>query len=71
MQFFYAPADDYHYREARKICAGCEVRDECLEHAMSAPEKSGMWGGKSPRERRLMRSTDPSWLHSRVANTTL
>lgn len=42
-------------REARAICAGCEVRATCLEHALDAGEKFGIWGGKSERERRRIR----------------
>lgn len=36
---------------AREICAGCPVRIECREHADSAPEPYGIWGGATPRER--------------------
>jgi hypothetical protein len=52
--------------EAKKICAQCSVRAKCLEYALeiessrgyqSAP--SGVYGGKSPRERvRLIRERD-------------
>lgn len=38
--------------EARAICASCEVRVECLEHALAKPEQRGMWGGYSAEERR-------------------
>ena len=42
-------------REAKKICAGCEVRAECLEYALVRDERFGIWGGMSERERRRMR----------------
>lgn len=42
-------------REAKAICAGCEVRFECLEAALARGEKFGIWGGASERERRRMR----------------
>jgi hypothetical protein len=42
-------------RRAKKICAGCAVRDECLEFALVSGERFGVWGGKSERERRPMR----------------
>jgi WhiB family redox-sensing transcriptional regulator len=42
-------------REAKAVCQGCAVRDECLEHALSRPEKFGIWGGLSERERRRIR----------------
>jgi WhiB family transcriptional regulator, redox-sensing transcriptional regulator len=39
-------------REARKICAGCEVRAECRDYALESREPWGLWGGLSERERR-------------------
>jgi WhiB family redox-sensing transcriptional regulator len=42
-------------REAKKICVGCEVRDECLEYALENDERFGIWGGLSERERRRLR----------------
>jgi WhiB family redox-sensing transcriptional regulator len=42
-------------REAKSVCAGCEVRDDCLEYALSNGEKFGIWGGLSERERRRLR----------------
>jgi WhiB family redox-sensing transcriptional regulator len=41
--------------EAKAVCAGCEVRVECLEFALVHGEKFGIWGGASERERRRMR----------------
>lgn len=37
---------------ARVICAGCEVRTQCLEAALAADEQHGIWGGLTPEERR-------------------
>jgi WhiB family redox-sensing transcriptional regulator len=42
-------------REAKAVCRGCEVRDECLEYALDQGEKFGIWGGLSERERRRVR----------------
>lgn len=42
-------------RDAKKICASCEVRGECLEYALSNDERFGIWGGLSERERRKLR----------------
>lgn len=39
-------------REAKRICAQCEVRVECLEYALANDERFGIWGGLSERERR-------------------
>jgi Transcription factor WhiB len=41
-------------REARKICAGCEVRAECLQSALDSREPWGIWGGLSDEERRKL-----------------
>jgi WhiB family redox-sensing transcriptional regulator len=42
-------------KEAKGVCAGCEVRMECLEYALDHGEKFGIWGGMSERERRRLR----------------
>jgi WhiB family redox-sensing transcriptional regulator len=42
-------------REAKAVCKGCEVRDDCLEYALAHGEKFGIWGGLSERERRRVR----------------
>ncbi|MGH3666030.1 MAG: WhiB family transcriptional regulator [Egibacteraceae bacterium] len=42
-------------REAKRICAGCPVRVECLEYALANDERFGIWGGLSERERRRLK----------------
>ncbi|GGK46418.1 hypothetical protein GCM10011591_17300 [Nocardia camponoti] len=42
-------------REAKRICLGCEVRDQCLEYALAHDERFGIWGGLSERERRRLK----------------
>ena len=42
-------------REAKEVCRGCVVRDDCLEFALQNGEKFGIWGGLSERERRRIR----------------
>ncbi len=42
-------------REAKEVCRGCVVREDCLEWALAAGEKFGIWGGTSERERRRIR----------------
>jgi WhiB family redox-sensing transcriptional regulator len=42
-------------REAKGVCRGCVVRDDCLEYALVNGEKFGIWGGLSERERRQLR----------------
>jgi WhiB family redox-sensing transcriptional regulator len=42
-------------REAKEVCRGCVVREDCLEFALRNGEKFGIWGGLSERERRRIR----------------
>jgi Transcription factor WhiB. len=42
-------------REAKSVCAKCDVRAECLEYALENDERFGIWGGLSERERRPFR----------------
>lgn len=45
------------YKRARAYCNDCEVQPQCLHYAMKmfpdCNDDYGMWGGMSPRERRL------------------
>lgn len=41
--------------EARAACAGCPVAAECLMYALNNGERHGLWGGKSPKQRRTIR----------------
>lgn len=44
--------EDGNYKEARLLCAACEVKRECLEYAISFDEDEyGMFGGMTPKER--------------------
>jgi WhiB family transcriptional regulator, redox-sensing transcriptional regulator len=36
---------------AKAICAGCPVREACLEWALRLGETHGVWGGLTPEER--------------------
>jgi WhiB family redox-sensing transcriptional regulator len=42
-------------RDAKKICASCDVRAQCLDYALQNDERFGIWGGLSERERRKIR----------------
>jgi WhiB family redox-sensing transcriptional regulator len=42
-------------REAKRVCMSCEVRVECLDHALANDERFGIWGGLSERERRRVK----------------
>ena len=41
--------------EAKLICYDCPVKSECLEHALRYNENLGVWGGRTARERQLLR----------------
>ncbi len=43
-------------REAKEVCRGCVVRDDCLDYALKNGEKFGIWGGMSERQRRRVRT---------------
>lgn len=36
---------------AKAICARCPARVECLDYALTTPEKYGVWGGMGEDER--------------------
>lgn len=40
---------------AKEVCAACPAQRECLDHAISRPEKYGMWGGFTADERQAER----------------
>lgn len=44
-------------KEAKTICAGCPVREECLAEALAVPVAydHGVWGGTSAKERQALR----------------
>jgi len=42
-------------REAKRVCAKCDVRQACLEYALDHDERFGIWGGMSERDRRRLR----------------
>ena len=35
---------------ARRVCIGCLVRPECLDYALGAGIRHGLWGGLSAKE---------------------
>ena len=43
-------------KEAKSVCEGCEVKEECLSAALDGNENFGIWGGMSERERRRIRT---------------
>jgi WhiB family transcriptional regulator, redox-sensing transcriptional regulator len=49
-------------RSAKRVCASCEVADECLSYAIETNQMSGIWGGLTEDERRPVRRR---WLAER------
>lgn len=43
--------------QARAICGRCPVLEECLDYAIDEEISEGVFGGLSPRQRRLMAET--------------
>ncbi|MDQ1510552.1 MAG: WhiB family transcriptional regulator, redox-sensing transcriptional regulator [Actinomycetota bacterium] len=41
---------------AKHICAGCPVREECLEYAIERPALLGVWAATKPAERADVRN---------------
>ena len=48
------PTSDLEAEPAKRVCAGCVVRQRCLDHALATREAEGVWGGLTPAERRAM-----------------
>ena len=48
--------------KARAICSVCPVKDDCLEYAFQANQRSGIWGGTTEDERKSLRR---KWLAAR------
>lgn len=40
---------------AKRICAGCPVADQCLNFALDTNQSWGVWGAKTEQERRRLR----------------
>jgi len=52
--FHPADEDEVAAAAAKAICDVCPVRGPCLEFAISAREREGIWGGLTARERRRL-----------------
>ncbi len=53
-EIFY-PEKGQSTREAKRVCAACEVRPQCLDYALTIGDRYGVFGGLSERERRRMK----------------
>lgn len=43
-------------QRAKAVCATCPVRSACLEHALTAGERYGIWDGMTDKERQVASS---------------
>ena len=50
--FFPDKGDMTSANAARRVCNGCEVKQQCLEYALDNREIYGIWGGTNERDRR-------------------
>ena len=46
--------------DAKRLCAGCPVRTECLAEALDNEIEWGVWGGMTERERRAILRKRPN-----------
>lgn len=53
--FYPGPGESGWDHPARKVCAACPVKTQCLDHALANDERFGFWGGTSEKQRRKMR----------------
>lgn len=55
-EIFFPVSDLPKFTEpARRICAGCPVREACLAWALDRGIDDGIWGGLTPDGRRALR----------------
>lgn len=51
---FFFPTDGAGVVQARRVCAQCHVREQCLQFALEHRIDHGVWGGASERARRRL-----------------
>ena len=56
------PVAKWQEKEAKAVCAGCVVRQDCLEYAKSNGERFGIFGGRNF-EKRAMTGYERVVLH--------
>ena len=44
-----------HIAAAKAVCQSCPSQEPCLEYALQTNQDSGIWGGASEEERRVIR----------------
>jgi len=51
---FFAGTEGGDTNTAQRICAGCAVKDDCLDWALLSGAPYGVWGGTTEHERRRL-----------------
>lgn len=54
--------------DALRMCAGCDVREQCLAFAVADPTIDGIWGGTTPKQRQAIRAARGAKPGKRVAS---
>lgn len=54
-ELWFPPSHGFSDKAAKEVCAGCEVRAQCLAYAVEADEEFGVWGGLNRAERVRLR----------------
>lgn len=52
VDFYPYEKDKAAEEKAKRVCARCPVQEECLSWAIENGEQWGIWGGKTPEERK-------------------
>lgn len=55
-EYWMPPENSPHhrYKIARSFCDVCPVKEECLRYCLEGNIRTGMWGGVSPPQRRVL-----------------
>ncbi len=54
----FSPGKGDSTKDAKAICARCEVRLQCLDYALENDERFGIWGGLSSKQRAKLKQQD-------------
>ena len=51
---FFFPVGSEGIGEAKAVCNGCVIKQECLQYALEYGELHGIWGGETERSRVIL-----------------
>lgn len=63
-KWFPAQGERHLITVAKRFCTGCPVRQRCLDYALDNQILHGVWGGRSPLERKRV-------IHSKIYQTRI